>query len=243
MTYRRAPVTEALIDIRVQAPSEIALVTLEAIKTRVPDYPRQEQRTLAEAQVNFGSEITTTTQQKRIGYAYFSSDGKQVFQARMDGFTFSRLEPYQSWNALSNEARRLWDIYRDYIKPIKITRVAVRFINQFNFPGDKVEPELYLNTYANISDKLKDELRQIGPFLMSLRLPQNDLRGWMVLNEALGPQKSPGTVPIILDFDLFVENPDIPSEDGLWTLLERLRERKNIYFEACITDKTRELIS
>jgi len=78
---------------------------------------------------------------------------------------------------------------------------------------------------------------------MSLRMPQVDLKGWMVINEALGLNRIPETVPIILDLELFIENPLISDDDALWMLLERMRERKNLYFECCITEKTRELIS
>ncbi len=31
------------------------------------------------------------------------------------------------------------------------------------------------------------------------------------------------------------------SDDEVWALLEALRNRKNEFFEGCITDKTREL--
>jgi len=50
-------------------------------------------------------------------------------------------------------------------------------------------------------------------------------------------------VPIILDFDLYVDNPPVDAEEDLWAFFEELRKRKNLYFEACITDKTRRLIS
>jgi len=46
-----------------------------------------------------------------------------------------------------------------------------------------------------------------------------------------------------LDIDLFVEQPEIADEESLWGFFQKLRERKNLYFEACITDRTRELIS
>lgn len=241
MRYRKAPITEALIDIRIQ-PTGIEYEALRKIKSLIPDYPREELRQLTQVTSFFGPEVKATTQQQPLGYAYFSTDGKQVFQARIDGFTFSRLEPYESWDAFSAEAKRLWPMYKDVAKPSKISRIAVRFINRLVLPGVRIEPEEYLNTFAHISNSLPDELRTIGPFLMSVRLLQNDLRGWMVLNESLAPIQSPGTVSVILDLDLFVEDPKISGDDELWHMFERLRERKNTYFEACITDKTRELL-
>jgi uncharacterized protein (TIGR04255 family) len=144
---------------------------------------------------------------------------------------------------LRDEARRLWDIYRKLVQPKKITRIAVRYINQLHLPGTRVEPEDYLKTFPYLSEDLPKELRDFGPFLMSLRVPQPDLSGLLVINEALTPPKKAETVSIILDIDLCVENPAIGGEEEMWAFFQKLRERKNLYFEACITDKTRELIS
>jgi uncharacterized protein (TIGR04255 family) len=46
---------------------------------------------------------------------------------------------------------------------------------------------------------------------------------------------------VILDLDVFKEAPEFASDEQVWEMLEVLRERKNKYFEGCITDKTRAL--
>ncbi len=126
--------------------------------------------------------------------------------------------------------------------PPRSVRVAVRYLNQINLPGTSANPEDYFNTYRQLASNLSEELRQIGPFSMTLRIPQRDLNGMLILNEALASQQTvKNTVPVILDIDLFVPTPKI-ADDGSVGGWHRLRERKNIYFEACITDKTRELI-
>jgi uncharacterized protein (TIGR04255 family) len=69
------------------------------------------------------------------------------------------------------------------------------------------------------------------------------LQGVLVINQGNGtPQPGDAIIPIILDLDLFVERPQVANEEELWALFEKLRVRKNEYFEASITDKTRELI-
>jgi len=42
------------------------------------------------------------------------------------------------------------------------------------------------------------------------------------------------------DLDVFKEGADM-MDDAVWELLETLRNRKNEFFEGCITDKAREL--
>jgi len=244
MHYKKAPITEALIDIRVELSSELRFEDLSAFRKHVStDYPREETRNLSQAMLLFGPSVQASAQQQPWGFMFRNETNTQVVQVRLDGFTFSRLEPYEDFEHLRDEARRLWDIYRELVRPKKVVRIAVRYINQLNLPGTRVEPEDYLKTFPHLSGDLPKDLRDFGPFLMNLRVPQPDLKGLLIINEAGTPPKKPETVSIILDLDLSVESPAIESEEEMWAFFQKLRERKNLYFEACITDKTRELIS
>ncbi len=242
MHYDKSPITEALIDIKTEV-SDLKFEELNALTENLGrEYPRTETRTLTTSQISFGAEPTASAEQKPFSLMFYSADSKQIFQARTDGITFSRLAPYQMWGKIRDETQRLWNIYRQLARPTKVTRLAVRYINQFDFPGKRVEPEDYLKTFPELSRELPSALRDIGPFVMRLPIPQPDLGGVLVLTEALAPLQKPETVSFIFDIDLFVENLEITDESGLWDKLEQLSERKNLFFEACITDKTRELI-
>jgi uncharacterized protein (TIGR04255 family) len=241
--YEKAPITEALIDIRVELSSEFRFEDLQAVRKHVSsDYPQEETRNLAEGIIQFGPSLQASAQQKPWGLMFRNESNNQVLQVRLDGFTFSRLAPYEDFEHLRDEARRLWDIYRELVRPKRTTRVAVRYINQLNIPGASVQPEDYLNIFPHVSNKLPPELRDFGPYSMSLRMYQHDLKGFLLLNEVMTPPKLPNTISIVLDFDLYVETPPVTNEQELWSFFDRLRERKNLYFEECITDKTRELI-
>ena len=131
--YERAPITEAIIDIRVQA--EPALRTLEELHLQVADlYPGKTKRFEVVGQISAGAAVGASATQTQTGFAFTSKDSKQIFQAKTEGFTFSRLRPYGNWVELRDEARRLWAIYRDATTPIRISRVAVRYINQIDIP-------------------------------------------------------------------------------------------------------------
>ena len=43
----------------------------------------------------------------QLGFRYTNADRKQVIQAGINGFTFSRLRPYEDWMSLRREAERL----------------------------------------------------------------------------------------------------------------------------------------
>lgn len=69
----------------------------------------------------------------------------------------------------------------------------------------------------------------------------HDIHCMLLVNETIGDSPKPGCVGLILDIDLSRAH-DIPKdEEGIWHLFERLRDRKNEIFEACITDRAREL--
>src|SRR5580700_594883 len=215
MHYKNAPITEALIDIRVELSADFGFDQLQEIRrSLVDEYPREE--TFTVATLSFGPNAQTSTQQRKMGLKFWGAGDKQVFQARLDGFTLSRLQPYETWERLRDEARRLWDIYRELVRPVKITRLAVRYINQLNFPGTRVEPEDYFKTFPVLTPELPSELRDFGPFVMSLHLPQVDLKGTLVINEASAQPPKPDSLSIILDLDLFVQQPEIGDEPSLW---------------------------
>ena len=237
--YENAPITEALIDIRVELPTSAkGLQVLESVHDRVKDkYPGKRKRVYVVGQFSAGDEVGASASQTPMGFAFSSEDGKQIFQARRDGFTFSRLRPYGSWPELRDEARHLWDIYREIVKPEKITRVAVRYINQIDIPFPTIDYKDYFRTIPEVSPDLPQAL---SGFLMQLQFPQTDFEGLLILTQTAIPPPNPATSSVILDLDVFKETEMVLTED-VWGMLEILRNRKNEFFEGCITERTRSL--
>jgi uncharacterized protein (TIGR04255 family) len=149
----------------------------------------------------------------------------------------NRLAPYEGWQPLRDEAKRLWVAFREKTQPTKVTRLAVRYINRLDMPSQS-ELKDYLRTSPEVSPELPQGL---SGFFMQLTLPQPDIRGTLVLNEAGVPSGRPEVASVVLDIDLFREEDVGQSEEWIWDYLESLRRRKNEIFEACITDRLREL--
>jgi uncharacterized protein (TIGR04255 family) len=237
--YERAPITEALIDIRVQAREGLESVALERVYDQVrQQYPVKKKSVFLEGRISAGDEVGASATQKLRGFAFVSEDAKQVFQARLDGFTFSRLRPYGTWNDLRDEARRLWGIYRSATNPYRIVRVAVRYINQIDIPQLGIEYRDYFRTVPEVSPDLPQGL---SGFFMQLQFPQEDFGGLLVLTQTAIPPSTPSTTSVILDLDVFKDGVDITSDEEAWALLETLRIRKNEFFEGCITDNARQM--
>ena len=132
-----APITEALIEICVQLPPDVTVERLKTLHARIKDqFPDQKTRFKVEAQICFREETSQieTAAPKPDGLIFTSTDQERIFQARLDGFTFSRLKPYETWEALAEEALKYWKLYLEFTEPISISRVAVRYINRLELP-------------------------------------------------------------------------------------------------------------
>jgi len=237
--YPQAPITEAIIDIRVRLPESMRPDDLDELHALVRDqYPGKENRALAQGRCEVGAHVSASASQQPIGFLFKTSDEKQVFQARTDGFTFSRLAPYESWKPFRDEARRLWELYRQVGKPEEVLRLAVRYINRIDIPLPFDDLNQYLRTFPEVSPDLPQALSGL---FMQLTIPQPDIDCVTLLNEALIEPAHPDIASIILDIDLFRQN-SVPQDDAeLWKFFEILHARKNAVFEACVTDKAREL--
>ncbi|MEF9426481.1 MAG: TIGR04255 family protein, partial [Candidatus Mariimomonas ferrooxydans] len=132
---KSAPITEALIDIRVKLPDDFSTDKLCAFTDRIQaDYPTKKEVKKYEGRVDLLKETAIPLSKQHIGYRYDSKDNKQVVQATIEGFTFSRLKPYITWKQLRDETRRIWGFYKEVALPEAITRVALRYINNLNIP-------------------------------------------------------------------------------------------------------------
>ncbi len=237
--YAKAPITEAIIDLRVELGDNMAASELRRVHLgQETAYPTVEAVNVAVGQMQFGERVSTTASEKHVGFWFRSADGKQLYQARLDGFSMNRLMPYESWEPFRSEARRLWDVYRSVAKPVKVVRIAVRYINRLDIPLPLRDLKDYLRTVPEVSGDLPQGL---AGYFMQLAIPQDDLHAVVMLNEALIEPATPDVASVVLDIDLF-RTADLPtSDDGLWGLFEELHVRKNDVFEACITDQAREL--
>jgi uncharacterized protein (TIGR04255 family) len=239
--YANAPITEAIIDLRVEPRAGISAETFAAAREgEDAAYPSREEMYEAAGTMEFRKgAATASAHQRQTGYRFTSADGKNIFQARSDGFTLSRLAPYESWEPFRDEARRLWSGYRKRFGPAQITRLAVRYINRIDMPGNRVDLKRYLRTAPEVSPDLPQDVE--GLFLQ-IRIPQTDIQSHALVNEAIVPPVREGVLSVVLDIDLFRANNVPGDEEGIWQFFDVLHTRKNDIFEACITDDTRRLI-
>ncbi len=238
--YSQAPITEAIIDLKVTLSEGFSVDDLENIHGHISDhFPVKEQIHAGSLLFQSGPSIKIDASREHHGFLFRSGDGLRIFQATLSGFTFNRLAPYDTWEEFSADARRLWEVYKNVCRPSSVIRAAVRFINRLDLPGPILDFKEYLRTVPEMSPDLPQGL---SGFFMQLQNPQEDLKCMLIINEAFTQPTSPEVVSVILDFDLFREHIWQSDDEDIWRFLEKLRQRKNLAFEASITDKTRRLI-
>ena len=173
----------------------------------------------------------------QIGYSMTgTADRKYILQVRRDGLTVSRPEPYETWEHLRDEFVRIWGWYETVTKPASIFRLAVCYTNRLDLPLPFQDYREYLNTTPEIGAGLPAGL---SGFIMQLQIPDPDLPGMIVLNEAMVPPAREGVVSILVDIDVFQTE---KLSDPFLEQLELLHKKENAFFGGSITDKTRELI-
>lgn len=236
---KKAPITEALIDIRLKLPTAFDVAKIDSIYKSISDrYPEKQELRQIEAQIDIKKkESVKTSATKVTGYRYISPDGKQILQARLDGFTVSRLKPYIRWEQLRDEAFRLWKLYRDITSPERITRVAVRYINNLNIPM----PIRDFGEYLTAPPIVPPELPQgVSSFLTRVVIHEPSIGANAIITQALD-QIVTDVAPIILDIDVFKSQSDGIEEEDTWEIIEKLRHFKNKIFFTSITDKLKEM--
>ncbi|HVY82088.1 MAG TPA: TIGR04255 family protein [Steroidobacteraceae bacterium] len=236
----RAPITEAIVEVQVRFGDDRAPETFERLAEALArDYPQKELRRRLQVQFDLAANKVDPSE-GTLGYLFRSRDGAQVVQSTREGFSFSRLTPYENWNAMFGEAWRLWLVYREMFAPISVRRLSVRYINRLNLPG----PELDFDDYLTSAPRLPEGMGYgVSSFTTAVVMPDAKTRTSTILRQVFdGPGAEPTIVPVILDIDVVREVSLDPSDDAaIRTAFSELRALKNQAFFGSLTQKCVEL--
>jgi uncharacterized protein (TIGR04255 family) len=240
-TLAKAPITEALVDIRVELSPDFQLADLDpfvvATRGRFTDVKK---RFSWQARIDFNADEFQVEPQKGKtpdGLMLSAPAENLVAQARLDGFTVSKLKPYDRWATLRPVAQELWDLYRAIAKPLKATRIAIRTINRIELPIPIGELKEYILTVPDVAPGVPQALET---FFMRLVIPS--AAGTAIVTETIDQAaQHPESIPLIFDIDVFRKVDLDPSDPQIWAGLDELRAYKNTIFFRSLTEKTLEL--
>lgn len=238
--YKSAPITEAVIEIRVQPAARHEALTELATGLKSA-FPKQAPMHFFQLGIAHqpGNPVQQSLRETPIGYRLTNEAESRVLQLRQDTFVYSHMAPYSDWETFKSEARPLWQQYRTTCAASNLQRCALRYINRIDIPAATIEPEDFFWLYPNVPAELPQQ-NVIGSSLR-LMMPQEDLNCVANIRQRLGDRVTPGHISFVLDIDIFRLDIGDWNDDEVWRFFEDLRNRKNQIFEACITDRTREL--
>ncbi|MGH8646161.1 MAG: TIGR04255 family protein [Gammaproteobacteria bacterium] len=238
-----APITEALIDIHVEPRLDITFAGLQQT-IATPEFGYYVKNPISQGTFAFkltsaGEQPQTTAESSQIGLRLHSHDEKYVAQCRLTGFTLSRLPPYEEWSNLIRETKRVWEIYTERLAPVRVTRVATRFINNLQLPmnlGGSFQE--YLHKFVDVPSEVP---QAVASFLQRFQLV--DVQSNALVNLTLALESTPalGPAPVVLDVDAFIVKDLNPWDEELWAILEHLRALKNQCFFGSLTERAAEL--
>jgi len=108
-TLKNAPITEAVFEIIVQLENSFEITTLEKIHDQIKErYPELKKRQYLRTGLDLQDEdkpVPLTPIGGTDGFLFRSTTEKKVVQARLDGFAFNKLKPYENWSTFCQEGR------------------------------------------------------------------------------------------------------------------------------------------
>lgn len=144
-----------------------------------------------------------------------------IVQASQNSFSINALHPYQGWIALRDEIFRVWPDLINVIRPAKISRVGMRYINRISrrqrdempgywFKESKHIPSIFLSSGPNFLSRLEHRLSPVSRLIVT------------IAHDESSPTEHFGS--ILFDIDRIEEGDLVTDEAGVRTLIERLHE-------------------
>lgn len=242
--FPNAPITEAILDIKVKLPDGVGLDIFDEFQEKIKDR-FEDRKTKYSLRVGFmfspGKDETTPNvvpKEKIEGYLFQSKKENKIVQARLDGFTFNKLRPYENWAQFHAEARELWKLYNKIAKPISVDRIALRYINRIEIPLPFEDFSEYILTNPQIAPGLPQSLSH---FIMRIEIPNDEIGAIAIITQTMQRQTETHKLPLIFDIDAIKEANYTNEDSGMWDDFNLLRRFKNKIFFNSITEKTKEL--
>lgn len=239
---RNAPITEAIVDFRVEARDGVSSEDFRAVQNSLStDFPVVETRHELETIVEWNVRQEPTAPQTRdkgvTGIFLRRPDQSEVVQFRLNGFTLNRLRPYTSWASVREDALSLWQRYVDAARPKSVVRLALRYINHIPLPVGIVDIDDVLRLKLDLPPEIPQTV--LG-FLTRVTIADHTTRSMVNLTQSLEAGLEPGQRTLILDIDAYQNGNWEPDSDDIEGVLEVLHELKNQVFFASLTEATLE---
>ena len=141
--------------------------------------------------------------------------------------------PYPSWECFSGIINEVAKAYQDLLKPTKIQRIGLRYINDIDLDQTSYELEEFFDFYPFVGQDLPQTLTA---FQCLMQCDFEDDRDSLTLKITAPPHPS----PVVLDLDYFLAKPDRFHLDETAGWLEQAHSNLVSVFEGCLKEPARK---
>jgi len=236
---RQAPIREAVLDVRFPRTDDARLEALRELAQSLPGFANLDAQFHFESGIQWSSsgEISRHDRTEPLGFRTVSEDEARVVQLRLNGFSYSRLRPYTSWEEIREDSRPLLERYVETIGSRGAIRLALRYINHLRLPYPVEDLKQFV---LGLPDPPEGWPSAVESFLYRVTLA--DESGASVhVTHALVDDVDESRIGVIFDIDAFREGRFTVGDDEFWRAFEELRDLKNRIFFDGITDRTMEM--
>ncbi len=237
--YTSPPIIEALCEFQF-VPSQpwdftIPGLLYERIKDRFPEKQQQMSFGIGFEPKEGGLEQKVELSQR---IQFLRPDRTALVQVGPDLLTINHLKPYPTWDRFRPLVLENLRIYQEISNPKGFKRIGLRYINKMEIPGKSIELAEYFNFYPFIPS----DLPQVhGAFSIRVEVPYEEGRDRLLMTLGSTISEKPDTLSCILDLDYVMATPEKVSLEQATNWVETAHTIVEEAFEACITDKCRNL--
>jgi len=213
------PIAEAVFDIHVRE-----LASTERLETFVDQakvsFPNVMPMNRKQVEISGGENLEVTGTTTAVGHILWNESQTRAVQGRLDGFTYNVVGGYEDWKSHLDDVRCMWELYSACMKPLEISRCALRYINNIEMTlGPDVAT--YFQGHPPLPTGLGSTMNE---FFMRIAIPIADRQA--IVSQALRREEK--ATFLVLDIDVF-SNRHFES-DEIWYEFEQLHNAKNKCF-------------
>ncbi|HZD43946.1 MAG TPA: TIGR04255 family protein [Methanomicrobiales archaeon] len=237
--YVNSPIEEAICEFRYSPETEWDLAVPGLFYSRIQEeLPEREQRRVRSVELVMGPEglLEELVVQDRM--FFFSTDRSVGVQLGPKFLGVNVLKPYPSWQRFRPRIEYAFRTLNDTVEMKGIYGINLRYINLIQIPGKDVNPEEYFSFLPRLGSGFPESA---DSFMAGAELPFSDGRDACRIEVSDGIPSMPDSTAYLLNIEYFLSEPESIQQDMVTEWLDNAHSKAVELFEACITDKAREL--
>jgi uncharacterized protein (TIGR04255 family) len=238
--YKNPPIIEALCEFRVTSETQWDLTVPGIIYEQLKEsFPGREPRIIQELELIQGPDASQRQihTRAREGVIFFTENKEVLVQVGPHLLSIHVFKPYPHWEGFKPRIEMAWKSLQMAVKIQGLERIALRYINQIELPGQEVRIAEYFEFYPYLGPKLPQNVSLF--FAGVYFLYSNDRDLCRIQLYPLAPLRE--KISFRLDIEYFLAKPRAVEVADAIAWVEEAHSRVEEVFEVCITDKLREM--